>query len=85
MVFECRVDGKPLPKVKWFLNDKPIKFNNKRLEYTDKKGIVRLNLIDVQQEDAGEYKLTVENESGSASSTCKLVVKDKGSTIIILS
>lgn len=74
---ECRVSGKPLPRVSWFKDGQEFKVNHKRLEYTDRTGVIRMNLLDCQPEDAGVYKCAVKNDSGEAENECTLKIVAK--------
>lgn len=68
-----RVRAYPNTDVKWMHDDEQIDENDKRVNVTkDDDGNIELSIDNVQQADAGVYKVIVSNKSGS--STSKAIV-----------
>ena len=61
--FTCKYDGNPRPDVKWFKGSKQIK-DTDRYILTNKGQVATLEIDDVNDSDAGDYKVVVGNEYG---------------------
>jgi len=61
--FTCKYDGNPRPDVKWFKGSKQIK-DTDRYILTNKGQVATLEIDDVNDSDAGDYKVVVSNEYG---------------------
>jgi Immunoglobulin I-set domain len=76
LVFECKYDGLPVPKIKWIKNGKEIvKDENTTIEtheYTSK-----LEIRNVVKKNAGKYEIIVTNKAGEAKSSGSVVVREE--------
>ena len=61
--FQCKYDGNPRPDVKWFKGSKQIK-DTDRYILSNKGQVAKLEIDDVNDTDAGDYKIVVSNEYG---------------------
>ncbi|KAI6180537.1 hypothetical protein M3Y98_00731100 [Aphelenchoides besseyi] len=77
-VLDCRVIGKPQCEVKWFKDKQLLRMDSRHLEYTDRQGVIRLNLLDCRSEDQGSYAVEITNGLGTERSTCVLTVDSGG-------
>jgi myosin-light-chain kinase len=89
--FYCTVAGEPFPKVTWDKDNVKIKFgdgddeeDDRGIKATDKKYrvVVRkdlriLEVFDVSQDDAGLYRVTIENSFGRTQASARLDVLSK--------
>ncbi|CAD5231988.1 unnamed protein product [Bursaphelenchus xylophilus] len=74
----CKASGKPQPTITWFKDGLKIIANHRLVQYTDRRGVVRLNIINVNDGDAGEYSCEAENGYGRDFTHCSVkVVTDK--------
>ncbi|TKR69840.1 hypothetical protein L596_021941 [Steinernema carpocapsae] len=80
VVFECCVVGKPIPQITWYKDGLKMLMNSRMLQYVDRKGVVRLNIMNVTPDDAGEYTCEAENTEGKDFSHAELKVVDMGIT-----
>jgi hypothetical protein len=75
LVFECKYEGLPMPKIKWIKNGKEIvKDENTTIEtheYTS-----RLEIRNVTRKSGGKYEIMVTNKAGEAKSSGSVVVSD---------
>ncbi|KAI6227724.1 hypothetical protein M3Y99_01223100 [Aphelenchoides fujianensis] len=78
VVLDCRVVAKPNARVQWFHDGKKMRMDSRHLEYTDRSGIIRLNLIDCRSEDGGLIECEATNGVGSDRTRCLLTVEDTG-------
>lgn len=64
LCLECKVSCRPQSSLKltWFKDGIKMLPSGRLLQYMDRKGVVRLNLMNVRLEDAGEYGLEVSFE-----------------------
>jgi len=72
-VLELPFSANPTPKVTWTYNDASLP-DAKRFESTTIVGMTSLTMAKVVLKDAGNYKVTLENDNGQASYTVKLIV-----------
>ncbi|KAH7700895.1 TTN-1 protein, partial [Aphelenchoides avenae] len=80
LILECQVVGKPLPTVTWYKDGLKMIMSNRMLQYTDRKGVVRLNVMNVSTEDAGEYSCEAQNTAGRDITHCSVKVTDEGTS-----
>ena len=72
-VLELPFTANPMPKVTWTYNDGSLP-DAKRFKSQTISGMTSLTMAKVVLKDAGNYKVTMENENGQASFTVKLIV-----------
>ena len=72
-VLELPFSANPMPKVTWTYNDAGLP-DAKRFKSQTVSGMTSLTMAKVVLKDAGDYKVTLENDSGQASWTVKLIV-----------
>ncbi|CAB3396936.1 unnamed protein product [Caenorhabditis bovis] len=80
IVLECCVTGKPIPTVSWYKDGLKMIIENRMLQYTDRKGVARLNIMNVVIDDAGEYTCEAVNNLGKDFTHCTVKVVDMGLT-----
>lgn len=71
----CIVEGKPIPRVEWYHNNKPIKEGKEIIIVQDMEGVCSLAITEVFPEDAGEYTCRAVNPVGEAVCTSSLIVE----------
>jgi titin len=71
----CIIQGKPIPKVEWFHDKKPIKEGKQITILQDLEGVCNLAINEVFPEDAGEYTCHAINVVGEAICTTSLIVE----------
>jgi len=72
-VLELPFTANPTPKATWTFNDADLP-DAKRFKSTTIIGMTSLTMAKVVLKDAGNYKVTLENENGQVSLTVKLIV-----------
>ncbi|KAG7174094.1 Titin-like 21, partial [Homarus americanus] len=73
--FSCKVTGKPMPKLTWFQNGRPIGHHREvRLTQTP-DGRAGLQILEVFPEDEGDYTCIARNKAGEARTTANLCVE----------
>ncbi|KAK7082944.1 hypothetical protein SK128_021395 [Halocaridina rubra] len=73
--FSCKVTGKPMPKLSWFQNGRPIGHHREvRLTQTP-EGRAGLQILEVFPEDEGDYTCIARNKAGEARTTANLTVE----------
>ena len=72
-VLELPFSANPMPKVTWTFNDASLP-DAKRFKSQTIIGMTSLTMAKVVLKDAGNYKVTLENENGQATFTVKLIV-----------
>lgn len=77
MLFTCKVEAKPAPRVAWYHNNRPIQESKEVTTFQDSEGVCYLALSEVFPEDAGEYTCTAINPLGEAVCAASLVVECK--------
>uniref|UniRef100_A0A8C0B333 Myosin light chain kinase, smooth muscle n=1 Tax=Buteo japonicus TaxID=224669 RepID=A0A8C0B333_9AVES len=75
-VLQCCVGGVPLPQITWLLNDQPIQYAHSTFE----DGVAKLTVQDALPEDDGIYTCLAENNTGQASCSAQVTVKEKKSS-----
>ncbi|XP_064474530.1 titin homolog isoform X2 [Ornithodoros turicata] len=73
-VFVWEFSGCPSPTIKVLKDSKLLRTDLKREVLVSRDGICRVTVQDIDDSDAGVYSCVAENESGSTSSTCMLVL-----------
>ena len=74
---ELPFSANPMPEVTWMYNGKPTMPNAKRIKHETIYGMTSMTMAKVIRSDSGDYKVTLENDHGSASLTIKVIVKGK--------
>uniref|UniRef100_A0A8B9QCP1 Myosin light chain kinase, smooth muscle n=1 Tax=Apteryx owenii TaxID=8824 RepID=A0A8B9QCP1_APTOW len=75
-VLQCCVGGVPVPQITWLLNDQPIQYAHCTFE----DGVAKLTVQDALPEDDGIYTCLAENNTGQASCSAQVTVKEKKSS-----
>ncbi|KAM6421540.1 myosin light chain kinase, smooth muscle isoform 2-T2 [Rhynochetos jubatus] len=75
-VLQCCVGGVPVPQITWLLNDHPIQYAHSTFE----DGVAKLTVQDALPEDDGVYTCLAENNTGQASCSAQVTVKEKKSS-----
>lgn len=75
VLFTCKVTGKPVPKVNWLHNGKPIQEAKDVTISQDTEGICSLAIAEVFPENAGEYVCHAVNKVGEAICKTSLIVE----------
>lgn len=78
IVLECCVNGKPTPSITWYKDGLKLLIENRMLQYTDRKGVARLNIMNVVTDDAGEYTCEAVNNLGKDFTHATVKVVDMG-------
>ncbi|KAJ8321036.1 hypothetical protein KUTeg_002623 [Tegillarca granosa] len=74
--FQCMIDGRPQPVVRWLLNDIEIHPSPDIMVYSE-NNLCALRIKEVKQKDGGKYKCHISNNLGEASCVANLSVVDK--------
>ncbi|CAE1243298.1 unnamed protein product [Acanthosepion pharaonis] len=76
LVMECQLTAEPKPSLEWFRDDAPIKSGGRITIIAESKGpqtyLLKLEIKDVANGDAGNYKVIAKNELGESNATIKL-------------
>ena len=72
-----------MPKVTWTYNDGSLP-DAKRFKSQTISGMTSLQMAKVVLKDAGNYKVTLENDSGQMSFTVKLIVLGMGCYVTLI-
>ncbi|XP_043921975.1 obscurin [Protopterus annectens] len=72
--FQIHLKGYPPPRVHWFKDGQPL-HPSERILVTEEKGIHSLEILDVSNDDTGEYSTYISNLAGSAYSSARLLVQ----------
>ncbi len=70
---ELPFSGNPPPKIKWTYNNGPLPDARRTKDQTSKT-VTTLTLNKVIRKDAGRYKVSLENEHGTANFEIKVIV-----------
>ena len=78
VVLSCKVAGRPMPELSWFLNDKCID-NDTRfvINYNRQTGQCDCIIVECLPDDHGVFKCVARNPGGQAITTGMLAVKPK--------
>lgn len=79
---QCIVHGKPIPKVEFFHDNKPIKEGKQISILQDTEGVCNLAISEVFPEDAGTYSVQATNKIGQVICQTSLVVEGKFNIIL---
>lgn len=71
IVLSARIKGMPIPKVAWKKNDAEVP-ERASIETTVHGS--KLQMLNCQRSDCGNYTITIENAAGSKSATCTVLV-----------
>ena len=76
LIFECKLLANPKPDIEWFRGDEAVEVS-KRVEVVIKPGAknlfdVQLIVDDVEEEDAGLYKVKARNKYGEVAASINL-------------
>lgn len=74
--FQCLIDGRPQPVVRWLLNDIEIHPSPDIMVYSE-NNLCALRIKEVKQKDGGKYQCHIANNLGEASCVANLSVVDK--------
>lgn len=77
--FECKYDGLPVPKIKWFKNGKEIAIDEHTTIETHEYNS-RLEIRNINRKNGGKYEVIVTNKAGEAKSSGSVVVSDSKDT-----
>ncbi|KHN81711.1 Titin [Toxocara canis] len=78
IALECKVVGTPAPVLTWYKDGLKLLLENRMLQYTDRKGLSRLNIMNVVIDDAGEYSCEAVNPLGKDFTHCTVKIVDLG-------
>ena len=62
--FECTVQGKPQPLITWYHDGLKMLKDHRMMQYIDRNGTIKLNIMKARPDDAGEYTCEAENNLG---------------------
>ncbi|XP_045439895.1 myosin light chain kinase, smooth muscle isoform X1 [Pipistrellus kuhlii] len=74
-VLQCSVQGTPVPRITWLLNEQPIQYAHSTCE----AGVAELHVQDALPEDHGTYTCLAENALGQVSCSARVTVHEKKS------
>lgn len=80
---EVPFTASPQPRVKWTLDKNPVEISD-RIKVDTINNMTSLCLGHVTPKDAGNYKLTLENQHGSATMDIKLKVIGEESRALVI-
>ncbi|XP_046753440.1 obscurin isoform X8 [Diprion similis] len=72
---KAKLDGSPIPSVKWFKNGEEVKPDGHIKIEALPDGTVKLTIDNVKPTDCGAYKLIATNPNGDAAALCAVAVK----------
>lgn len=75
LVFECKYDGQPTPKIKWIKNGKEI-VPDETTQIETQDFTSKLVVHNITKKRAGKYEIIVSNKAGEAKSSGSVVVSD---------
>lgn len=78
---ECHIAGHPSPTVVWYREDYRIE-NSIDFQITYEQEIVRLVIREAFAEDSGRFTCTANNEAGTVSTSCYLLVQGKPTPLV---
>ena len=76
LIFDCTLSASPKPEIQWFRGDELVR-ESSRITITMRTGAknshdIQLILDDVEEEDAGLYKIKAKNKFGEVSASINL-------------
>ncbi|KAJ1359849.1 hypothetical protein KIN20_018667 [Parelaphostrongylus tenuis] len=74
ILLECRFTAKPAPTVYWYKDGQKLLVENRMLQYTDRTGVARLNIMNSIATDSGEYSCEAVNILGKAVTECRIKI-----------
>ena len=74
LLLEVPFDGSPPPVVQWKKNDAELKAN-KHVSITNEDELTTILVNEADRSDAGEYVLTLTNDSGTFTTKCNINVQ----------
>lgn len=88
LIFDCQLSANPKPEIEWFRGEEQVR-ESSRITITLRTGAknmhdVQLILDDVEEEDAGLYKVKAKNKYGEVSASINLNFSRKCSCIFNL-
>uniref|UniRef100_A0AC35GU71 Ig-like domain-containing protein n=1 Tax=Panagrolaimus sp. PS1159 TaxID=55785 RepID=A0AC35GU71_9BILA len=78
IVLECTASGRPPPQITWYHNGLKLIMTNRMLQYIDRKGTVRLSIMNAKPDDEGEFTCEAENSFGKDWTHCQVKVTKTG-------
>uniref|UniRef100_A0A8C9EW53 Ig-like domain-containing protein n=1 Tax=Pavo cristatus TaxID=9049 RepID=A0A8C9EW53_PAVCR len=78
-VFQCKLVACPPPHMAWFHNNRPVRQDCRKVIRTESEEHTHrasLEVQDVQEHDAGSYRVFAINSEGSAESAASLLVEE---------
>lgn len=77
IVLECKINGEPLPDVKWYKDGELLLPSDRVKIETYPDGTARLYIDKCHPGDEGIYRILAENPSGTANMKANVTVKSK--------
>ncbi|KAK6047730.1 immunoglobulin I-set domain protein [Cooperia oncophora] len=74
ILLECCFKGKPTPTITWYKDGQKLVVENRMLQYCDRKGVARLNIMNCVLGDSGDYSCEVVNALGKDMTECRVKV-----------
>ncbi|KAK5984897.1 hypothetical protein GCK32_008606 [Trichostrongylus colubriformis] len=74
ILLECRFKGKPSPVIAWYKDGQKLVVENRMLQYSDRKGVARLDIMNCVPGDSGEYSCEAVNALGKDTTECRVKV-----------
>ncbi|EJD74527.1 CAMK/MLCK protein kinase [Loa loa] len=76
VVLECKVIGKPKPKITWYKDGMKLLLDNRMSQHLENDGSIRLNIINISANDSGVYSCEAVNAFGKDLSKCTVEIID---------
>lgn len=74
-ILTCKVEGSPVPNVKWFIGEEEIKpTSTRKLSFNPVTGISTLEILETTEEDTAIFKVKADNRFGKAECRANLIV-----------
>jgi hypothetical protein len=74
--FNVNVEGEPVPKIQWFINDAPLSTSERTKIDNSVDNKTKLRTIAAERLDSGRYKIVATNEHGKDEAEVDVVVLD---------
>ncbi|CAI2304070.1 unnamed protein product [Caenorhabditis sp. 36 PRJEB53466] len=78
LTLQCTVAGEPFPEIIWEKDGVVLQKDDRITMRVALDGTATLRIRSAKKSDIGQYKVTAKNAAGSATSECKVAVKDQG-------